>query len=82
MRRGRRLRKGFLGALGETSLSHLALGQNESASVSPLATEIMSEAGIDISGQRVREVASLFRETFHCVVALCDEAHQAAVEPE
>jgi len=36
----------------------------------------MSEAGIDISAQQVREVVSLFRETFHCVVALCDEARE------
>jgi protein-tyrosine-phosphatase len=34
--------------------------------------EVMLEAGVDISAQRSLEVASLFRETFHYVVVLCD----------
>ena len=67
--------EGFLRCFGGSQFVAFSAG-TESASVSPLATEIMSEAGIDISAQQVREVVSLFRETFHCVVALCDEARE------
>lgn len=48
----------------------------EAASVSPLAIEVMSELGIDISNQTPNGIASLFRETYHCVVALCDERRE------
>lgn len=44
--------------------------------VSPLAAEVMREVGIDISTQRPREVASLFHDTFHCVIVMCDESCQ------
>ncbi len=44
--------------------------------VSPLAVEVMSEAGIDISTQKPRETASLFRENFQYVVALGDESRE------
>lgn len=46
--------------------------RTESTNVSPLSMEVMSEAGVDISTQRSREFASLFRETFHYIVVLCD----------
>src|SRR5215469_3858183 len=67
--------EGFLRRFGGKQFVAFSAG-TESTSVSLLATEIMSEAGIDISAQQVREVVSLFRETFHCVVALCDEARE------
>ena len=48
----------------------------ESSSVNPLAIEVMSEVGIDISTQKPREVRSLFRETFPYVVTLGDEPRE------
>lgn len=48
----------------------------DAAAVSPLAAEVMHEIGIDISAQKPREVASLFRETFHCVVVMGDEPRE------
>jgi len=48
----------------------------EAASVSPLAIEVMSELGVDISNQTPNGIASLFRETYQCVVALCDERRE------
>jgi arsenate reductase len=44
--------------------------------VSPLVMEVMNEVGIDISTQEADQVASLFRQTFHCVVALCEEPRE------
>ncbi|MGD1212451.1 MAG: arsenate reductase ArsC [Candidatus Acidiferrales bacterium] len=67
--------EGFLRVLaGNRFIPHSA--GTESADVSPLAVEVMSEVGIDISTQRPREVASLFRETFRYAVAVCDEPRE------
>lgn len=67
--------EGFLRVLaGSQFIPHSA--GTESADVSPLAVEVMSEVGIDISTQRPREVASLFRETFRYAVAMCDEPRE------
>ena len=67
--------EGFLRVLGGNRFIPFSAG-TESADVSPLAMEVMSEVGIDISTQRPREVASLFRETFRYAVALCDEPRE------
>lgn len=67
--------EGFLRALGGDRFVPLSAG-TESPDVSPLAIEVMSEAGVDISTQRPREVASLFRETFGCAVVVCDEPRE------
>jgi len=53
-----------------------ASAETDAAGVSPLATEVMSEVGIDISTQRPREIPSLFKDTFHYVVTLCDEPRE------
>jgi arsenate reductase len=67
--------EGFLRVLAGSRFIPLSAG-TESADVSPLAMEVMSEVGIDISTQRPREVASLFRETFRYAVAVCDEPRE------
>jgi len=67
--------EGFLRVLAGSRFIPLSAG-TESADVSPLAMEVMSELGIDISAQRPREVASLFRETFRYAVAVCDEPRE------
>jgi arsenate reductase len=67
--------EGFLRALAGDRLIPFSAG-TEAEGVSPLAAEVMREAGIDISTQKPREVASLFRETFYYVVALCDDSRE------
>ena len=67
--------EGFLRALGDDELIPSSAG-TEAAEMSPLAEEVMREVGIDISTQKPRELAALFRDTFHCVVALCDERRE------
>jgi len=67
--------EGFLRVLAGNQFIPYSAG-TEAAGVSPLAAEVMGEVGIDISTQEPREIASLFRETFHYVVALCDEPRQ------
>jgi arsenate reductase (thioredoxin) len=67
--------EGFLRVLAGSQFIPLSAG-TESAEVSPLAMEVMSELGIDISAQRPREVGSLFRETFRYAVAVCDETRE------
>ena len=44
----------------------------ESALVDPLASEVMFEAGIDISKRKPRELADVIKNTFQYVVALSD----------
>lgn len=44
--------------------------------MSPLAIEVMNEAGVDISQQHPREVRSLFQDTFQFVVALYDDTRE------
>jgi len=48
----------------------------EASHVHPLALEVMSEDGIDISNQKPRDIASLFHESFQYVVVLCDEPRE------
>lgn len=67
--------EGFMRVLAGNRFIPFSAG-TESASVSPLAVEVMSEVGIDISVQQPREVHSLFRENFRYAVALFDEPRE------
>ncbi len=49
----------------------------EPKGVDPGAVEVMAEAGIDISGQVSKDVASLRHLEFDYVITLCDDAHEA-----
>jgi len=42
--------------------------------VHPLAVQVMSELGIDISGQRSKSVAEFWGQEFDVVVTVCDDA--------
>ena len=55
---------------------HPSCAGTEAAYASPLATEVMREAGIDISSLQPNGIAALFRETFYCVISLCDEPRE------
>jgi len=63
--------EGFLRVLGGDRFIVSSAG-SDGAGVSPLAIEVMLEVGIDISSQQPGSIASVFREAFQCVVALCD----------
>jgi arsenate reductase len=67
--------EGFVRALAGNQFIPFSTG-TESAVVNPIAAEVMSEIGIDISNQQPHDVASLFRETFRYAVALCDEPRE------
>jgi arsenate reductase (thioredoxin) len=45
--------------------------------VDPRAVKVMSEAGVDISGQKSKEIDSFNDMEFDYVVTLCDNAHEA-----
>ncbi len=49
----------------------------EPQAVNPRATQVMREAGVDISGQRSKHVTELLDEPFGCVVTLCGGAQEA-----
>jgi arsenate reductase len=44
----------------------------ESIEPDPLVVEVMKEVGVDISGQRPKDIAQFFKEHFTYVVTLCD----------
>jgi len=67
--------EGFLRTLAGDRAIPASAG-TDAVGVSPLATEVMSEVGIDISTQKPREIPSLFKDTFHFVVTLCDEPRE------
>ena len=45
--------------------------------VHPLAAELMSEAGVDISSHRSKHVDEFWNQTFDVVVTVCDLAREA-----
>jgi arsenate reductase (thioredoxin) len=49
----------------------------EPRGVDPMAIKVMAEAGIDMSGQVSKDVASLQHLEFDYVITLCDNAHDA-----
>ncbi len=49
----------------------------EPSGVDPRAIKVMAEAGVDISDQVSKDVASLQHLEFHYVITLCDNAHEA-----
>jgi arsenate reductase (thioredoxin) len=69
--------------LAEGLLRHISKGEVDSFSagtepqpVNPLAVRVMSEGGIDISGQRSRSVATFASESFDFVITVCDRAKE------
>ncbi len=67
--------EGFLRVLAGDDFLPCSAG-TEAGTVTPLATEVMREVGIDISTQKPNGVAAIFRDTFQFVVALCDEPRE------
>lgn len=67
--------EGFLRAFAGHELVAVSTA-TKSIEVDPLACEVMKEVGIDISGQRAKEVAKSFREHFPYVITVCDSSRE------
>jgi arsenate reductase len=63
--------EGFLRRLTGDRFDVVSVGVERSAS-SPLASEVMKEAGIDILGQKTKSVAESLKESFGHVITICD----------
>ncbi len=49
----------------------------EKHGLNPLAVKVMSEAGVDISGQRSKLITELPEQDFDYVITVCDHAHES-----
>jgi len=70
--------------MAEGWLRHLAgdrfLAQSaglKPTAVNPFAIEVMNEAGIDISGQQSKDVATLLGEHFNFLITVCGNANES-----
>ena len=63
--------EGFLRSLTGDRFDIASAGV-EPGALNPLASEVMKEAGIDISGQKLKSVEQSVKEHFGYVVAICD----------
>lgn len=52
----------------------VSAGTQPAGRVHPLASKVMMEAGVDLSGEVPRQVAELTGESFDYVVSVCDQA--------
>ena len=52
-------------------------GGTETGQVHPMATEVMKEIGIDISGHRSKLIDEFYRKGIETVVTVCDSAQKA-----
>jgi arsenate reductase len=68
--------EGFARELGKGLLEVHSAGLM-AAGVHPRAIAVMREAGIDISGQRSKEIDETFLRSMDIVVTLCDNAAEA-----
>lgn len=67
--------EGFLRSLTSGRFDVASAGVEPSV-LNPLASEVMKEAGIDISGQQPQRIAQSLRERFGYVIAICDTAKE------
>ena len=68
--------EGFARELGKGLVEPHSAGLM-AAGVNPRAIAVMAEAGIDISGQRSREIDASLLRTMDVVITLCDNAAEA-----
>jgi arsenate reductase len=67
--------EGFLRAYGGDLYEAHSAG-TKPTTVNPLAVEVMREAGIDISGQKSKNVSSYLGQHFPLVITVCDNAKE------
>lgn len=66
---------GFLKSFDDRLDVHSA-GTIPAMEVNPIAIEVMSEAGIDISGNRPKPVENYLKDSWDYVVTVCDDANE------
>jgi arsenate reductase len=67
--------EGFLRAYGDEKYEAHSAGTKPST-VNPLAVEVMREVGIDISGQRSKNVGEYVGQHFPLVITVCNNARE------
>src|ERR1700688_4228810 len=67
--------EGFLRSLTNDQFDVASAGVKPGV-LNPLATQVMKEAGIDISSQKTKGVAQSLKESFLHVIAICDTAKE------
>jgi arsenate reductase (thioredoxin) len=67
--------EGFLKSL-DPSLQVFSAGTKPAAHVHPLATKVMKELSIDISGNKPKNVAEFINDSFDYVITVCDNAKE------
>jgi arsenate reductase len=68
--------EGWLRHLAGDSFEAHSAGVTPTA-VNPLAIEVMREAGVDISAQKSKDVATLLGEHFNFLITVCGNANEA-----
>jgi len=68
--------EGFLRHDGGDAFEVMSAG-TEPGELHPLAVEVMTDEGIDISGQRAKSVDDLVQQQFDYVITVCDDANEA-----
>ncbi len=67
--------EGLLRELAGDRFEVLSAGTEPATAVNPLAVRAMQEAGIDISGQKPKDISVyLGKELIHCLIIVCDKA--------
>jgi arsenate reductase len=69
--------EGFVRALGQERFEAASAGL-EPGALNPMAVEVMKEVGIDISGQRAKNVKESLKEHFGYVITVCEAAREKA----
>jgi arsenate reductase len=68
--------EGWLRSLAGDQFEAYSAGTKPTA-VNPFAIEVMREAGVDISAQRSKDVASLLGERFDLLITVCGNAKES-----
>lgn len=69
--------EGFLRELADDLFDTQSAGMNPATAVHPLATKVMAEIGIDISGNTCKHLNAFFNESIDTVITVCDHADQS-----
>lgn len=68
------LAEGWLRTLGGERFAAFSAGTDPKPAVHPLAIQVMSEAGIDLTGHRSKDVRRFLGQSFDCIITVCDNA--------
>lgn len=63
----------FLRAIGKAHFSVASAG-TEPKTLHPLAVRVMQEAGVDIAGQRSKDLSEFLGQEFDYIITVCDRA--------